>query len=128
MARVEWVTHAMSAEISGEVPIKDGHTPIAVWAMKPRTRAAKSTGGPGHTNILRYSTIVKLKDNKVTRNAHFRDLGPAKGINAVCDPMISERIGALQLAHVEVIDCQFFDRQSFVSRHGVAPNAPSRNA
>jgi hypothetical protein len=42
--------------------------------------------------------------------------------------MISERIGALQLAHVEVIDCQFLDRQSFASRHGIAPNVLSRNA
>jgi hypothetical protein len=45
--------------------------------------------------------------------------------------MVFKNSGALKLAHVEAIDCQFLDRQSLasvVSRHGVAPNVPSRNA
>src|SRR5215470_256575 len=97
LARVERIARAMAADISRHGPIQNGHTSIAVRAMKPGTRTAKSTPGPGHANVLRHGAIVQFQDNTVTRNAHFRDFGPADGINAACDPMISERIGALEL-------------------------------
>jgi hypothetical protein len=73
---------------------------------------------------------MEFQLNQVPRHAHSVDGGPSKQ-RSQRNPTVAENAFALKLANIDAIACEVLDRQSLaslVSRHGVAPNVPSRNA